>query len=230
MITVLVSSTGSQLATVDALKDMILGATATSTANDDLLSTYITRASDAVEQYLGYPLRRQVYRETVPAFGDLSLLLSRTPVVAIGSLYDGEDLISDTGYTIEEPEAGLLQREEGFPWTAAMGMELEMRPIPGSERRQFSITYEAGYVLDGSTTTGDWLTNTTGRTLPHWAEQATLETAKEFYLKRSLDHSIQSKRIGDLSITYGNVGWREGMSQVLPTAALALLRNKARSI
>jgi hypothetical protein len=224
------SSTGMQLTTLATLKAVMFGATATSTVEDDVLDAYITRASEAVQDYLGYPLYRAVYEETVPGGGDNALMLSRTPVTVVESVVDGEDELDSTGYVIEEPGAGLLRRDEGFPWTAAVGFELDSRPVPGSEQRRYTVVYEAGYTFAGSTTTSDsWLTYTTGRTMPYWPEQATLETAKSWYKKKAADGSVQSKSIGDLSITYGQSNMNEAM-KLLPETALAVLLRHARSV
>ena len=229
MISVCTSATGNQLTTVDALKALLFGATATSTAQDSLLESSIDRASSLVQEFLGYPVARQVYSETVPAFGDNQLMLSRTPVVAVESLTDSEDnLIDSTGYALEEPDAGILRRDEGFPWTVGVQFELDPRPVPGSEKREYVCVYEAGYTLSCSTSTDGWVSNTTGRTLPSWLEYAALETAKSVYKRRSADGSVQSKRIGDLSITYGNVDGSFGSE--LPASAAAALRSHARSV
>lgn len=226
MITTCTSSTGTQLSTLAAFKAALR---VTTTADDDLMDTYLTMASEAVEQYLGYSLRRGVYSETVPAGGDNLLMLSQTPVQAIESLsYDGDEL-SSTDYSIDDPDAGLIWRDYGFPWTAQVQAELSERPVPGSERRAYTCVYEAGYVLAGSTTTDGWVTVTTGRTLPHWAERATLETAKTWFKQTAVDASIQSKRIGDLSITYQSGNSVRAIEEIPPSAA-ALLAARVRTI
>jgi len=228
MLTIVTAAVESNLSSLEKLKAALYGATATSTGNDELLSDYLARASNVIEEYLGYPLMRQVYSETLAGYGDNSLMVSRTPVMAIGELNDGDDLITSTGYVIEEPKAGLIRRDEGFPWTAGIGADLSMRPVVGSELRRFTCIYEAGYILNGSTSTEGWLTTSTGRTLPHWAEQATLETAKSFFKRRSVDGAIKSKSIGNLSITYGGSG--SGGVEELPAPALALLQGKVRRV
>ena len=220
MISVCTSSTGTQLTTLEALKAILR---TTSTGTDDLLNAYISRASNAVQEYLGYPLYRQVY-------GDNQLMLSRTPVNAIESITDGAgDELSSTGFQIEELDAGIIRRDEGFPWSAGVVSELELRPMPGTEKREYTAVYEAGYTLSCSTSTSGYLTVTTGRTIPDWAELATLETAKSWFKRSAADGAISSKRIGDLSITYGGGSVNQALLE-LPSTAIALLRSHTRSV
>lgn len=227
MISVCTSSTGTQLTTLEALKAILR---TTSTGTDDLLSSYISRASNAVQEYLGYPIYRQVYRETVAAYGDNQLMLSRTPVLAIESITDSDgNQLESTGYNIEDQDAGLVWRDEGFPWSAAVMFELDPRPVPGSEKREYVAVYEAGYTLTCATSTGGYVTATTGRTIPEWAELATLETAKSWFKRSAADGAVQSKRIGDLSISYGNASAGQALFE-LPSTAIALLRSHARSV
>ena len=80
MITVCTSATDTQLAALGDLMTM-LGATASSSGMD--LS--LTQASDWAERYVGYPLRRQVYEETVASYGTQRLVRPLRGVGPIGS-------------------------------------------------------------------------------------------------------------------------------------------------
>ena len=157
-------------------------------------------------------------------------MLSRTPVLAIESITDSDgNQLESTGYNIEDQDAGLVWRDEGFPWSAAVMFELDSRPVPGSEKREYVAVYEAGYTLTCTTSTSGYLTVTTGRTIPDWAELATLETAKSWFKRSAADGAISNKRIGDLSITYGGGSVNQALLE-LPSTAIALLRSHARSV
>lgn len=225
MLTVLIASTGTQLTTLEALKAH-LGTT--STANDDLLSSAIDQASAAIETYVGYPLSRAVYQETVAGYGNLKLLLSRTPIRAIDSITYQGMLVPSTGYEIDA-QAGIVHRDQGWPWTAGVEWDLESRVVAKSERPAFTAIYEAGYLL-GAGAGAPYLLNG-GRTLPYDLEKACLDTAKTLYLNRAMDPTISSRRIGDLSITYrggGNQALSQSPSSLLPDEVAGSLHRYRR--
>lgn len=196
MLRVCTSSTESSLLSLDSYKAAAKVAT---TSDDSVMQSSLDRATSLVESYVGYPLRRQVYYETVPAFGSNELLLSRVPVRSIESIYYGSDLVDPTSYDIGSESGGLVYRELGWPWTAGVEYDLGPHPVPKSELRSFAVTYEAGYCMNGSTQDG-WLT--TGEPVPSDLEVAIMMTAAFVYGSQARDPSVTMKRIGDLQITY----------------------------
>jgi len=190
------------------------------------------RASAWADRYVGYPLHLQTYSETLAAAGDNALLLSRRPVVAVLRLFDSTatsaatELLSSE-FRVENAEAGLLGRDQGFAWTAqplygetSFSLGLTRAFLPGREARPWLVEYTAGYVpIDGMTTSSpNWSTagpngtTTTGRTLPEEIEQAVALKVKEWWDGRG---GVESERVGDLAVTYSAA---DG-----PSAAEALL-------
>ena len=227
MLTVCTSAldtTGCFLKTAKAL----LGITGAS--EDVLIDTLATRALDAVEGYLGYPLRLQVYSETVPAYGTRTLMLSRTPIKTVLRMFDSTDTgtataYCSTDYRVEDAEAGLLSRDAGWSWTAPIGTEFVDFYKPGQETQPWLVEYAAGYHVTAATST-QYGTTSTGTDLPGDIAQAIDETVKGWYLGRQRDGSIASVTIGSLSMTYrapGSVG-----TAGLPDDAVRLLSRYRR--
>lgn len=171
----------------------------TSTANDTALEAALRRATELVEGYVGYPLRRQVYYETVPGFGNNELVVSRIPVQSIESIYAGTDLVDPDEYEVDSAKAGTISREVGWPWTAGTQWDLQPHVMPGSELKSYRITYEAGFCINGSTEDG-WLT--TGESVPSDIEAAVAMAATWVNKSQGRDQSILRREIGDLSIEY----------------------------
>lgn len=201
MLTIVTSATGDQLSTLASFKWALNGAsTATSTAEDDLLNSLLSAASQIVEKYVGYPLRRMGYSETVAGYDTNRLMVSRTPVQSVSAIWhlpENSQVTTDS-YYLDNPDAGIIHRDLGFYWTAGIAYDLDSHVIPNSETRVFQVDYTAGYVLSGSTTTYD--------IMPTSIERATLDTAVSFYRAIGADPLVESQSIGDLSVTYARQG------------------------
>lgn len=204
MIRVCTSSTETSLI---SLSDYKLSAGITTTDDDAAIQAALDNATSLVEGFLGYPLKRQVYEEKVVGYGSLELSLSRVPVLAVESIYASTELVDPDTYEIGNAESGTIFREDGWPWT--VGLEYEMVPhvAPRSEQKSFTVVYEAGYSVNGSTESG-WLS--TGESVPGDIKAALLHTTTFFYKSAGRDPSIESKKIGDLSITYAGGGGLTG--------------------
>lgn len=200
MLRVCTSSTDTSLLSLTSYK-VAIGTTATS--DDGIMQSALDRATALIEGYVGYPLRRQVYEETVAGYGGNELLLSRTPVRSIESILYGEETIASTSYSVESEHGGLVRRDDGWPWTAGVEYDMVAHVLPLSERRSYTAVYEAGYCTAGSTESG-WLT--TGEAVPGDIEAAIMHTATFLYQNAGRDFSVSSKKIGDLSITYQGGG------------------------
>lgn len=121
-------------------KEMGLGEEA-----DPILDEMEIEVSAAVVSYCQRPFARAVVSETVPGFGGLTLLLGRTPVVAVATVAHDGTLITD--YSVYDADSGLLYRALGWRWTAGTGWWLEEQVIPKSETPSFTVAYTAGYLL-----------------------------------------------------------------------------------
>lgn len=212
MITTCTTSTEETLAQIGDLMSL-LGTTASSSGHWKAL----VDASVWAERYVtGDPrgsLRRQVYQETVAGYGSQRLVLSRTPVNAISRLFNTTDTgdateYCSTSWRIENPDAGFLELtgDAGFAWTNILDWNLIAAPRPAAVHRPWLVVYEAGYQLGETSSTGtDWVTTTTGRTLPEDIERAVLMKAAAFY-QGGGGGDIESMKVGPLGVNYRSDG------------------------
>lgn len=204
-----VLSTDRDLTTTGALKALVLGATATSTAYDAHFSNLIRRGSRWAETFIGTPLTVQSYRETVAGFGRRNLMLARTPLRSVGAVYEATDTgtaiaLASTEIRVENAEAGFLSRDDGWGWTVPSEGDLELRPMTGQEWKPWLVDYSAGYTYDGLTTSSaNWSTaagsTSTGRTLPEDIETAVLLWCAKAY---TVPIGVASEQLGDLKVEY----------------------------
>ncbi|MCR4375683.1 MAG: hypothetical protein NUW22_12620 [Acidobacteria bacterium] len=201
------TSTDGALSTTANLR-VILGATSTAADTDAAQQMAIVRASRWADSYLRYPILSQVYSESLAAYGGRTLLLGRTPIRAILRVFDSTTTCEATSYSstevwVDDAEAGTLQRgAAGFAWTAQTAWGAGSYVPPMSEQRTWLVEYQAGYVYPETSST-EYGTTSTGRTLPEDLEYGVLLKAAELYQQ---DGDIQSQSIGDLSITYRSEG------------------------
>lgn len=225
MLDIVTASTDKDLTTTSALKQLILGATATSTVQDAQFSDLIRRASRWAESYLGYPATVQSYRETLAAYGRRRMVLSRTPVRSIADLFDATDTgvaTLTTDYMVEDADGGILGSNQGFAWTVGLqgpgtagpflsSLPLESAPLSGQEYRPWLADYVAGWTYGGlSTSSPNWSTGgavfgttSTERTLPEDVEQAVLFKAQTLY---DDGDQIASETLGDMTTNYRSLG------------------------
>src|SRR5574343_94071 len=115
------------------------------TSDDAILQTALDRATALIEGYLGYPLRRQVYEETIPSGGSNILQVSRTPLKSVESVTFGADVVDPTSYNIDSEGGGLIYRPLGWPWTVGVQWDMTPHTVPNSETKDFTVVYEAGF-------------------------------------------------------------------------------------
>lgn len=217
--------TSSTETTLLSLADYKAAAGITTTADDAIITSALSRATALIEGYLGYPLRRQVYDESVGGYGSLELLVSRTPITAIEAVYYSTDTVDPASYEIGNRGAGLIYRELGWPWTAGIEYDLTAHVVPKSETRTYRIVYEAGYCLAGSTADG-WLT--TGEAVPPDVEAALVSATTFVYKNAARDFSVTSKKIGDLEIEYQNASEVQKSVSGLPASVKGMLSHLRR--
>lgn len=227
-LTVCTSSTGLDGCVIKTSK-ALMGITGAS--DDALLLTLATRALEAIEAYIGYPLRLQVYSESVPAYGSRTLMLSRTPIRVMLRAFDSTDTgqataFCSTDYRIEDAAAGLISRDAGFAWTAPQGTEFVDFRRPGQESQPWLFEYAAGYRITGSTSTECGVTST-GADLPGDLAQALDETVKGWYTARQQDVNVASVTVGSLSMTFRDQSAASG-GTALPLSATKLLSRYRR--
>lgn len=180
-LTVTAPANDTKLTTKDAVKTE-LGLGVAEHVDDTFFDALIQQASDAIARYCRRPFALETISETLPGYGDTQLLLSRTPIVSVASVLHNGDIITD--YSIEDRDAGVLFRRDLWTWTAGIGWNLTDYVRPGSEEPQFTVVYDAGFVLSGE-----------GRTLPYDVERACITTVKAWYAARARDPNLVSKSL-----------------------------------
>jgi len=225
MLDLIVPSTDQDFTTTSALRALVLGATATSTVQDSQFSRMIRNASRWAETVIGYPVGVQTYRETAAGYGRRSLMLSRTPLRAVTAVYDATDtgtaqLLLTSDFKIENSEAGLLGRSQGFMWSGPLqapgtggafisSVPLDAMPLTGQESRPWLVDYVAGWTYNGlSTSSPNWSTanggtTSTGRTLPDDIEEAVLLKAQLLYVG---GREVENEKLADLEVNYKTLG------------------------
>lgn len=189
----------------------LLGSTASSSGLDKAL----TDATGWVERYvtggsLDGSIRRSVVRETVAGSGSQQLMLSRTPVIAVARIFSATSTSDATEYCstdfrIESPSAGFvtLTNDGGFDWSAPSRFYIDRYPAPSAVVRPWLVEYEAGWqYVETSSTSNDWISTTTGRTVPDEVQRAVLLKAAEF--AQGSATNIESMRVGPLSVNYSS--------------------------
>jgi hypothetical protein len=179
----------SVLLTMLASVKLDLGIPDSDTSKDATLNDLIRDASDSIQREYQF-LCRQTYRETLPGYGNAILQLKRTPIVSVSSVTHNSEPITD--YTIEDKEAGHLYRRLGWCWTASVGWKMTAYVIPNSEHPDFTVDYVAGYLAADQANTN----------MPPEVQRAARETVIDWFKSAGRAADVQSKSVGDLSITY----------------------------
>ena len=197
----------------------------TTTSDDTVIQSFLDRATALIESYVGYPLRRGVYYETIPGYGANELRVSRTPITEIESITYQTETVDPDSYTISGD--GLIERELGWPWTGGVQYDLQPHYSPNSELKSYTVVYEAGYCTNGSTESG-WLT--TGLLVPPDLEAAVTLATNFLYQSAGRDLTVRSKKIGDLAVEYQEQksGVVESPSAGLPQDVKGLLSHYRR--
>lgn len=211
-ITVPAESTG--LTTTAAVK-AALGVA--STRFDPDLERLILAATSAIEAYCGHTFAKQTYLEDVAGSNHPMLMLTNTPIVSVTSIVCDSEPVTD--FEISDAGAGVLYREVGWAAKAWVGWGTEAFVVPGTEVLNFHVTYEAGFVTPGLTDDD----------LPKHIEQACLETVVSWYRSQNRDPAVESKKVGDLAITY-KTGDSLPTAETLgiPPSARAMLSRRVR--
>jgi hypothetical protein len=166
-----------------------LGIPSADTSNDAVLADLIRDASDEIQREFQF-FCNQTYRETLPGYGTPILQLKRTPIVSVSLVTHNSEVITD--YTIEDKEAGHLYRRQGWVWTASVGWQMTAYVMPNTEHPEFTVEYEAGYLAADQQNSD----------MPGAIQRSARETVKDWYLSLKRAADIQSKSVGDLSISY----------------------------
>lgn len=218
--TVMVSATGTMLASLADVKDAI---GITDNQFDETLTRFISRASRRIATHIRPTLGVWKYQTVLPAYGRKRLMLPAYPIRAILRMFDGTDTgtaneLTSTDYHLNA-EIGAIERDEGWSWTMQTKPDVISFPEPGQEYGRYLVEFGAGYLLpsgkdSGSTWDG---TTSTGQTLDGDIEEACIQLVRSQWQSRKREEGLISKKVGDISLTW------ESQSGELPNSVLAML-------
>jgi hypothetical protein len=141
-----------------------------------LVERFIDQASAAIERYCGRIFAQQRYREVRgPWLWSDHLVLRHSPVISVSLVSADGQAITD--YRIEDAEAGILYRRDG--WGRWGGEE-------------WTFEYVAGFFLPEQSTP----TDAAQIDLPGDIQRACIETTKIWWQEREILDRIASKTLG----------------------------------
>jgi hypothetical protein len=168
---------------------------------DSALETIIEGASAAAVNWCGRTFHREDdIEEKLPGYSSMFLSVSRCPIVSVSSIeYDGAELDS-SGYEIHDAGAGMIYGLSGWVWTNAWAnAPIGDVPLPGTERKLYTVTYNGGYVTPNQVALSTFST----RTLPYDLEDAIVDMVVDKYRSLGRDSSITSEKVLTGAVTYG---------------------------
>lgn len=139
----------------------------TSSDDDSFISDLIAEASSAISDHLNRDLARCVVSEGLPSYHKNTLMLSRTPVVAVSQvLQQGDngfdpstgDVLDSTEYWISNADAGFLFKRTGWRTSEIIGFPAVFSPdvsyLPEQPNTKiWTAQYTGGYLLPGDDVT-----------------------------------------------------------------------------
>jgi hypothetical protein len=162
---------------------------------------YINEASSLIAVILGDGKPRQLHSasviEKVAGKRHSILILQHTPIVSITTIVVGEDTLDADEYEIHDAEAGFVHRI-GDVWPSEMLVEDDIvgAVVAGSERKNITATYVAGWVTPAQSGT---------RTLPYAIERACIDMVVTLWRRRGKDLRVVAESYEHSSYTYGGV-------------------------
>jgi len=114
----------------------------TSSSQDTRLGELISEASSAIEDYIGRPLVRQRYLETVSGNARGRIMLSCCPLDRDSVTLTIDD-VADTDFAVENWESGFLWRDGGADWPRGERSGV----ISERPEENLDVTYKGGYIL-----------------------------------------------------------------------------------
>lgn len=192
-ITISSAASTKQLTTLATLK-ADLGITTTD--DDTLLGLKIDQASAAIVSYCGREFAQETVVETLPAYGGMNILLTRTPVTTITSITYDSATVPAADYTLIEPTIGTVYNKSGWNDTRASLTGISGIKSSRSGEYLYTATYTGGYILPGMAGTRD---------LPHDIENACLQLAGMMYFNRKRDLGLKQESVSNVySRTYSD--------------------------
>lgn len=193
-LTVTVPAKHKELTTLLSIKNEL---NLTASTYDGLLVAFIQYASDYIEKFTDRTFARETVVETLPSFGRLKLVLTRTPIIKVNQVRLNGSTVSSTTYELDDKDSGILFNKRGWTRTTIVNQNIE--PILLDDgARDWEVTYVGGYITPGSTE-GQ-------RTLPYDVERACIDIVKSAFNRRDEDAMIRTQKLGDASETLFDTG------------------------
>lgn len=161
--------------------------TSTELDDDKVLWEMIHQASDFIVNYTEREFAQETITETIPSNGSPMLLTSRTPIRSISFIELDGSSVSSTAYEIDDADAGIIWKEDGFDNTRITSNFINEYPT-NYGRRNWKVKYTAGYVLPDTVGT---------RTLPYDIERACIDIVKAWFLDRKANTNLRYQKVGD---------------------------------
>lgn len=211
-VTVTTPASATDLTTLSAIKDALQLEVDTF---DAMLQRLISAATDTISQYAGRVYARQSYQEIVAGTNWPNLALTHTPIVGTPTIIIDSEPVTD--FSVQDAEAGILYRQLGWDKKAWVGWMVEQYTLPSTEELNITVDYTAGYLLPGED----------DRDLPFDVEQACITTVCDWYRRHQRGGGdVQSRKVGDLSITYRDAVTNGGSPMAIPPDARALISRR----
>ena len=169
--------------------------------------TYLTRLinviSDQIERYIGRKLYwEEDIEEDTPGFGRRKMVLDRKPISGTPVLtYNGTTVSTDT-YEVFNANGGILFALDNWIWTAGPVGGITPDPWPGTERKLYTVTYDAGFVTANQDTLDVALT----RNLPFDLEDACIRMVTSRYRSQGKGAGVKREGMLTWSVEYEDSG------------------------
>lgn len=183
------------------------------------LERLIDESSAAIARYCGCIFAQQQYLETIPLGGQgpyltLGYRQGTRPLVAVQGIT--HDLQAFTGWRVDSWEAAILHHYAGWGARYWGGWGCGSPLCTGT----WDVTFAAGYILPEQLNPFD----ASGPRLPLDIERSCIECCKIWFSERIVGERVQSRNLGDQTISYGIQSFRRG----IPALSQDLLRNWRR--
>lgn len=184
-------------------------------AEDEELPALVTGASEALAEWVGYPLHRREGVVETCAGGAVRLFLRSGAVQSIASVSVLGQERAESSYRLEDAVKGILLSYRGpWPFTGRTGGGVSQAPLQREDTGDIAVTFTAGWVTPGQVE----LEPGRVRDLPAVFELAALTTLTAWYRRKGQDPDEVSVSLGDASTSYG-----PGRAHPLPSQARLLL-------
>ena len=188
--------------------------TISGSADDTYLERLIEAVSAEIERYCRRHFEwNAAIVEKIVGHGTEFLAIAQPPINTITSITYAGTTVASADYEIYgDGGSGLIYAPGGWVWTAQLlpGLIVE-RPLPGSERKYYTVTYKGGYVTQPQKDADATLT----KSIPLEVEDAAIELVANRYRMKGANRSIKSERIMSVSMDYDRSSLSQGIKERL---------------